>query len=159
MTRFQISPDRQNPLQGNPEQSTSRIKWSQRNGQEITFRTSTQTFIDPDGSLVCYRKSICLSVLSFQTFLFQQLANMGGIWKKGWKKVSPPQETPTDRPDGRHDKARAYFIYNARLLLRNHLQRAPCVDGGAECGSASVSPSPGTQDLGGKAVQCTQGYK
>lgn len=101
--------------------------------------------------------------LSFCSFFSNLSVSTAG--KHGWnleervKKVSPPQETPTDRPDGLHDKARAYFIYNVRLLLRNHLQRAPFVDGGAECGSVSVSPSPGTQDLGGKAVQCTQRYK
>lgn len=38
---------RQNPLRGNSEQSTLRIKGSQRNGEELTFQTRCQTFNDP----------------------------------------------------------------------------------------------------------------
>lgn len=117
----------------------SKVHWGLNGFRGITFRTSTQTFNDSDGSL--QKKIICLS---FQIFLFQQLANMGGLWKKGWKKVSPPQETPMDRPDRRLDKAREYFINSVRLLMKN-LQRAPFVDRGAEYGSASVSLSPGTR--------------
>lgn len=71
---------RQNPLQGNSEQSTPRIK---RNGKELPFQTSTQTFNDP-GLLQKLNLSFCSP--SFQTFLFQQLANMGGTWKQGWNK-------------------------------------------------------------------------
>lgn len=102
---------RQNPLRGNSEQSTPRIKGSQRNGEELTFQTRSQTFNDP-GLLQKLN-------LSFKcVFLFQQLANMGGIWKQGWKKkrFGPPQEFPADRPDRRLSEAKAHFIYRVRLM-------------------------------------------
>lgn len=40
-----------------------------------------------------------LCILTLQTFLFQKLANTGGIWDQGRKKVSPPPENSTDRLD------------------------------------------------------------
>lgn len=72
--------------------------------------------------------------------------------RKGGKRLAPSQETPTDRSDRRLDKARA-FIYSVRLLLTNHLQGAPCVDGGAEYGSASVSLCPSVSHLGHKTLE------
>lgn len=66
--------------------------------------------LPPKLSMTLFQKvNLSFCSLSFQTFLFQQPANMGG------KKVSPPQESPTDRPDRRLSEARAYFICRVRL--------------------------------------------
>lgn len=70
-------------LRGHSEQSTRRIKGPQKTARNPLFKLPLKLSM----TLVGYRNSICLPrSLSFRASLFQQLANMGGIWKRAWKK-------------------------------------------------------------------------
>lgn len=78
---------RQNPLRGNSEQSTPRIKGSQRNGRNSLFKLAAKLSM----TLVCYRNSICLSNLSFCFNSWQTWAESGS---KAGKKGSAPSGIP-----------------------------------------------------------------
>lgn len=76
---------------------------------------------------VCYRNSICLSVLFlFKPFCFNSWQTWAEPGSKGGIKVSPPQESPTDRPDQRLREAKAYFIYRVRLM-KEIISKGHCV--------------------------------
>lgn len=78
-------------------------------------------------TLVCYRNSICLSVLFlFKPFCFNSWQTWAESGSEGGKKVSPPQESPTDRPDQRLSEARAYFIYRLRLTWESFPKSTMC---------------------------------
>lgn len=74
------------------EEIQSKVHWGLKGLKEMARNSLFKLAAKLSMTLVCYRNSTCLSNLSF---LFQQLANMGGIWKRGWKKKgSAPSGIP-----------------------------------------------------------------
>lgn len=74
---------------------------SRKMARKALFKLSLELFKTLECSLSVLVRQLLfvLRCITFQTFLFQKLPNMGGIWDQGQKKVIPPPENPTDRLD------------------------------------------------------------